>query len=89
MSEHSEQANLLRRLLGPAGPELSCEECFAELDRYVELELSGADADAAVPGMRAHLQGCPACDEDHRSLRDLVATEPAVQDPPPASSGNE
>jgi hypothetical protein len=66
---------LLGRLLGPKGPELSCEECFAELDRYVELELQGADADARIPGMRAHLEGCSACAEDHRSLRALVETE--------------
>jgi hypothetical protein len=43
---------LLARLTGPAGWQLSCEECFEQLDRYVELELAGADADAAVPGMR-------------------------------------
>ena len=65
-------ADLLQRLLGPDGPELTCEECFAHLDRYVELELGGADADAGVPGMRAHLAGCPACGEDHTSLRTLV-----------------
>jgi hypothetical protein len=69
--------SLLRRILGPAGPELTCEQCFEELDRFVELELSGADADAAVPGMRAHLEGCGACDEDHRSLRALMETENA------------
>ena len=43
----------------------------------VELELAGRDADAAVPGMRAHLQGCPACHEDHDSLAALVSSEPA------------
>ena len=30
---------------------------------------------AAVPGMRAHLEGCPACAEERDSLRDLVADE--------------
>jgi hypothetical protein len=65
----------LRRLLGPGGPEVTCEECFEELDRYVELELAGADLEAAVPGMRAHLEGCPACGEEHESLRALVAGE--------------
>jgi hypothetical protein len=63
---------LLRALLGPEGPELTCEECFDQLDRYVELELAGCDADGAIPGMRAHLQGCPACHDDHDSLRSLV-----------------
>ncbi len=65
----------LARLLGPAEPEVDCDTCFAEHDRYVELELSGADADAAVPGLRAHLAGCPACAEEHESLRALVAAE--------------
>jgi hypothetical protein len=64
----SDHDALLARLLGPAGPELTCEECFAQIDRYVELELAGGAADREVPGMRAHLEGCPACDEDHASL---------------------
>jgi anti-sigma factor RsiW len=65
---------LLRRLLGPAGPELTCDQCFEELDRYVELELrhDAAHADAQVPGMRAHLEGCQACSEEHASLRALI-----------------
>jgi hypothetical protein len=63
---------LIRRLLGPSGPELDCDQCFAELDRFVELELAGAAADEAIPGMRAHLEGCPACHEDYLSLRALV-----------------
>jgi hypothetical protein len=65
----------LARVVGPAGPELTCEECFAELDRYAELELADSDADAAVPGMRAHLDGCPACHEDHESLLALIKSE--------------
>jgi len=62
----------LRALLGPVGPELGCDDCFDLLDRYVDLEVAGRDADAAVPGMRAHLAGCPACAEEHASLRALV-----------------
>ena len=65
----------LRALLGPAAAELTCEECFEHLDRYVEQELAGADTEAAVPRMRAHLAGCPACAEDHASLLALVASE--------------
>ena len=64
-----ESDKVLRALLGPEGPELSCEECFEQLDRYIEFELTGSNADAAIPGMRAHLEGCPACHEDHESLR--------------------
>jgi anti-sigma factor RsiW len=71
-------------LLGPAGPEILCEECFARLDAYVESELLQADAEAAVPGMRAHLEGCPACWEDYESLRAMVAQERPDGRPPEA-----
>jgi hypothetical protein len=64
------------RLLGPAGPEILCDECFERLDEYVELELSGAPADETVPGMRAHLEGCPACSDEYASLRALVQAGP-------------
>lgn len=66
---------LVTRLLGPGEPELSCEACFEQLDRYVDLELAGQDADLVVPGMRAHLRGCPACREDHESLRAFVEAD--------------
>ncbi|HEX8752726.1 MAG TPA: hypothetical protein VF731_04840 [Solirubrobacterales bacterium] len=72
-SERPDAQDLLSRVLGPGEPELSCEECFEQLDRYVELSLAGEPADRQVPGMRAHLRGCPACAEDFRSLRDLLA----------------
>ena len=76
MSERTRRprSELLARVLGPMGPELTCEECFEHLDRYVELELHGLDADAAIPGMHAHLEGCPACAEDHASLRALISS---------------
>jgi predicted anti-sigma-YlaC factor YlaD len=76
-----EHRQLIAALLGPTGPELTCEECFDQLDRYVDLEQAAADADRAVPGMRAHLIGCPACRDDHASLHELVATEDQLSAP--------
>jgi hypothetical protein len=66
---------VLIRLLGTGEPAVDCDECFDQLDRYVELELRGAPADALIPGLRAHLAGCPACAEEHESLRALLETE--------------
>jgi hypothetical protein len=80
----------LRRLLGPAQPELTCEECFAELDWYVDRRLAGAGrpelcAPCRTPGacrqagrclgMQAHLEGCPACAEEYESLVALVRSD--------------
>ena len=69
---------LVAKLTGPMASGLSCEACFDELDRYVELELAGTDADASIPGMREHLQACPACAEDHVSLHALMTADQAT-----------
>jgi hypothetical protein len=65
---------LAERLIGPDGPDLSCEECFEALDAYVERELGGEEAGAAMPAMRVHLAGCSACRDDHDSLLALLRT---------------
>jgi hypothetical protein len=75
MMERPDLKQTLGRLLGPAGPEVGCDECFDKLDQYVELELAGTDTDSVIPGLRAHLDGCPACREEHESLRALVSGE--------------
>jgi hypothetical protein len=79
--QSAEGRRLIAALLGPAEPELTCDECFERLDRYVDLQLAGIDADRAVPGMRAHLVGCPACLEDHASLLGFAAAD-AGESPP-------
>jgi hypothetical protein len=73
MTSAADRDRMLKRLLGPAEPEATCDECFDQLDTYVEVELAGGDPNAAVPGLRAHLDGCPACREDYESLRAYVS----------------
>jgi hypothetical protein len=76
MNEHRDtRREALERLLGPATHEVGCDECFDRLDEFVELEVAGLDADAAVPGLRAHLDGCPACREEHDALYALAHRE--------------
>jgi anti-sigma factor RsiW len=70
---HAEQA--IDRLLGPAEAEVSCDDCFAQLDAYVDREVLGGDAAQRMPALAAHLRGCPACAEDHDSLRAFVLAE--------------
>jgi hypothetical protein len=80
MTRHDDNP-AIARLLGPAEPEILCDECFEMLDVYVDAELGHADADAVVPGMRAHLAGCPACSEEYESLRALVQQEAGRTEP--------
>ena len=66
---------VLIRLLGTGEHAIDCDECFDQLDRYVEAELARQAVDELFPGLRAHLAGCPACAEEHESLRSLLETE--------------
>jgi predicted anti-sigma-YlaC factor YlaD len=54
---------------------VTCDQCFDLLDEFVELELEGADASVRLAGVRAHLEGCPACREDHDSLQALLEAD--------------
>jgi predicted anti-sigma-YlaC factor YlaD len=78
--ESNRDNKTLDGILGPTEPEVTCEQCFDLLDQYVELELAGADADTQLPGLRAHLAGCPACREDYASLRDFVSAQRSPAD---------
>ena len=51
-------------------PWLSCDDCFEQLDTYVEARLR--DPGHHDEAMDKHLQGCAACAEEARSLLDLL-----------------
>jgi hypothetical protein len=68
---------LVARLTGPVDSGPGCDACFESLDRYVELQRAGADADGRVPGMREHLGACAACADDARSLHALLDADDA------------
>ncbi len=56
--------------------ELGCDECFEQLDRFVEMELAGLDAAAAMPLVQDHLEKCGDCREEYEALlRALRASE--------------
>jgi hypothetical protein len=69
------ESRLINGLLGPTGSQVGCDECFRLLDAYVEREVEGHDAAATMPEMATHLAGCPVCDDEHRSLLELVRAE--------------
>jgi hypothetical protein len=62
-------------LLLDTTPWLSCEDCFEQMDTYVEARVD--DPSHHDPAMSAHLAGCPACAEEADSLLDLVGDGPA------------
>ena len=64
-------AATIHSLLADTSPYLSCDDCFARLDEYVERTLADPHHQDAV--MQAHLAGCGACAEEAQTLRELLS----------------
>ena len=65
------------RLLGPGEPEARLRRVARRARPLRRAGTRGHDADAAVPGLRTHLAGCPACRDEHESLPALVGGDQA------------
>ena len=48
--------------------EIGCQECFEQLDRFVELTLAGKNAAEAMPLVQDHLDHCSDCREEFEAL---------------------
>ena len=59
---------LVRAVMTTRPDEIGCEECFQELDRFVEMELAGKDAAEAMPLVQDHLDRCRGCKEEFEAL---------------------
>jgi hypothetical protein len=71
---------VIGRLLVETEPWLSCDDCFDQVDGYVEQLLAG-HLDA-MPAMRVHLGGCPACAEEAATLLTLAAADTGAEPGP-------
>ncbi len=52
--------------------EIGCDECLEQLDRFVEMRLSGLDAAAAMPLVQDHLEKCGDCREEFEMLLEAL-----------------
>ena len=48
--------------------EIGCDECFEQLDRFVEMKLSGLNAAQAMPLVQDHVEICGECREEFEAL---------------------
>jgi hypothetical protein len=66
---------VVRMVSGTREEELNCDECFEQLDRYVEMELSGLNPAEAMPLVKDHLDKCGDCREEFEALLKAPQTE--------------
>lgn len=79
---------IVRDIMTTRPDEIGCDECFEELDRFVELELAGKNAAEALPLIQDHLDRCGDCHEEFEALlAALRAIAQSFGNPHVASSG--
>jgi hypothetical protein len=59
---------MVRNILTTRPDEIGCDECFEQLDRFVEMELAGRNAAEAMPLVQDHLERCTDCREEFEAL---------------------
>jgi hypothetical protein len=63
---------MARGIMSTRSDEIGCEECFAELDQFVELALAGKNAAEALPLVEDHLSRCLNCREEYEALLEAL-----------------
>jgi hypothetical protein len=59
---------MARGIMTARPDEIGCAEYFDQVDRFVEMELAGRDAAAAMPLVQDHLDRCGNCREEFEAL---------------------
>jgi len=72
MLKYGEIVKLVKAVAETRETEIGCDQCFERLDRFVEVELTGWDAAAAMPLVGDHLDKCPDCRSTFEALRRAV-----------------
>jgi len=58
----------VREIITTRPDEIGCDECFEQLDRFVEMKLAGKNAAEAMPLVQDHLERCDDCREEFEAL---------------------
>ena len=59
---------MVLQVLSTRPDEIGCDECFEQLDRFVEMRLAGKNAAEAMPLVQDHLERCRDCREEFEAL---------------------
>ena len=66
-------AKILQALNSTHEVEIGCEDCFEEIDQFVEMLQGGQDPEQVMPLVKHHLDVCKCCHEEFDAL--VVALE--------------
>ena len=63
---------LVRGAVTARSDEIGCDDCFRQIDQFVDLELEGRSPAEAMPLVQDHLSRCEECREEYEALLNAV-----------------
>ena len=60
--------DMVRRIAHTHEGEIDCDQCFEQMDAFVELKLAGKKPAEALPVVAEHLENCRYCREEFEAL---------------------
>lgn len=63
---------MIRAIKNTRDEEIGCDECFDQLDQFIELKLKGKSPEEALPLVQDHLDRCQDCREEYEVLLEAI-----------------
>ena len=67
---------LVQGIVNSHGDMIGCDECWDQIDRFAEIELTGKDASQVLPLVEDHLERCGMCREEYEALLEALKNLP-------------
>ncbi|GAB4467763.1 MAG: hypothetical protein Kow00124_01100 [Anaerolineae bacterium] len=59
---------VMRYVMTTHEEDITCDECFEHVDRYVEMLRMGRKPDEVLLKVQRHLENCPCCQQEFQAL---------------------
>jgi len=63
---------ILRKIYTVQENDIGCDDCYTEIDQYVELLRAGKDVASILPEVKAHLSQCQCCEVEFKALISIL-----------------
>lgn len=63
---------IVREIVNTRDVEIGCDDCFDQLDKFVDLELNGKSPEEAFPLVKDHIDRCKECREEYEALLEAI-----------------
>jgi hypothetical protein len=71
--------NIMRMIFNTADEDITCDECYDQIDQYVDLLRAGQDPGEVLPRVKRHLEQCRCCEGEFNALITILEGQSASE----------